>query len=283
MNYFAFDSAAERYARNRPYFHPLVMDRVKAFLDWQEPLTFGVDIACGTGQSAMALADLVRRVLAVDSSSSMLAHAPKHPKIRYVQGVAEELPLANRVVDLMTVSLAFHWLDHERFLTEAHRVMRPGATMVIYWNDFQSHMSENPDFTEWWQEVYMKRYPTPPRAKKELADEDAEIRGFVFAKRETYSHERAYTPEKLVRYLVTHSNVIAAVEGGGESLADVEEWLLEGVRPLFAGTTGTFRFGGDIWYLQSLPAYGEKPPAPRTARSEAPRNPGPENEISPSL
>jgi ubiquinone/menaquinone biosynthesis C-methylase UbiE len=250
MNYFAYATAAERYARCRPYFHPLVIRQVRDFLQLREPLDRAVDVACGAGQSSLALTEIAREVIGVDASASMLAQAPGHERIRYVQGVAEELPLAEEMADLITVSLAFHWLDRPRFLAEALRILRPGGTLVIYWNDFHSRMAENPDFTRWSNEVYAVRYPTPPRNKEPLTDEAAREYGFEFAGRASYTNEQTYSPEELVRYLVTHSNVIAAVELGGESLAEVEAWLLGEVRPLFHGATGTFRFGGDVWYLR---------------------------------
>ena len=173
-----------------------------------------------------------------------------YPRIRYAQALAEELPVADAVADLITVSLAFHWLNHERFLAEALRVLQPGGTLVIYWNDFHSRMAENPDFARWSQQVYMARYPTPPRNKKLLTEEEAQTAGFTFAQRETYTNDLPLSPDELVRYFVTHSNVIAAVEGGREPLTNAEAWLLDQVRPFFGGPTGTFRFGGDIWYLR---------------------------------
>ena len=62
----------------------------------------------------------------------------------------------------------------------------------------------------------------------------------------------AFTPPKLVDYLSSHSNVIAAVEGRGESLAAVRKWILDLVTPFFRGPRATFQFGGTIWYVQKM-------------------------------
>lgn len=37
MNYFAHQTAAERYAQSRPYFHPLVIDKIKVRLAQRIP------------------------------------------------------------------------------------------------------------------------------------------------------------------------------------------------------------------------------------------------------
>ena len=67
---------------------------------------------------------------------------------------------------------------------------------------------------------------------------------------ENYGNEVRFTPPQLISYLLTQSNVIAAVEQGREAIEDVARWLLQSVSPLFLAPTGTFRFGGSIRYLR---------------------------------
>ena len=250
MNYFAHLSAAERYAQSRPYFHPLVIDRIRHFLRFDGQVPVGLDVACGTGQSSLALTEIAASVIATDVSPAMLAQAAAHPRIRYQEAPAERLPLDDQSVDLITVSLAFHWLDRVRFLGEARRILRPGGTLVIYWNDFHGEMVENPEFKRWTFERYLRRYPKPPRNDRPLTDQDAQACGLVFAGRERYTNEITFSPEELVRCLMTHTNIIAAVEQGGESLAEAYAWLLDTAGPLFPAVTANFIFGGEIWYLR---------------------------------
>jgi hypothetical protein len=44
MNYFAYPTAAERYARSRPYFHPLVIDKIRTVLRLQTLLAQALDV-----------------------------------------------------------------------------------------------------------------------------------------------------------------------------------------------------------------------------------------------
>lgn len=185
----------------------------------------------------------------------MVSQAPAHPRIRYEHGRAELLPLEDRSADLITVSLAFHWLDRAHFLPEALRVLRPGGTLIIYWNDFHGEMVENPEFEKWTFGQYLVRYPKPPRHGEPLTEEDARTHGFRFAGREEYTNQCVFSPEELVECLLTHTNIIAAVEQGNESLPAALAWLLESVKPYFLGPTGTFIFGGEILYLRAAMGY----------------------------
>lgn len=55
MNPFVHATAAQRYAKARPYYHPAVMECVMAYLKLGMPVERALDVACGTGQSCRAL------------------------------------------------------------------------------------------------------------------------------------------------------------------------------------------------------------------------------------
>ena len=250
MNYFAHRSAAERYAKDRPYFHPLVIEHVKAFLKLDVPVALALDVGCGTGMSSVALAEIAETVIATDPSPAMLAQAPVHPRIRYQEAFAEQLPLETGSVDLVSVTLAFHWFDRVRFLAEAHRVLRENGTLVIASHGLRSWLSKNEKLVRWFKEQYFVRFPVPPRNNAPFTDEAAREGVFRFLGREEFTHEIQFSPEELARNLVTHSNVIAATEQGTESVDGVVAWIVDSVRPLFAGATESLVYGGEIWYLR---------------------------------
>lgn len=251
MNYFAHLSAAERYAKYRLHFHPLVIERISQKLGLAGRVGRALDVACGTGMSSVALAEIAESVIAVDASAEMLAHARQHPRVNYQRGAAEVLPVGNGEFDLVTVALGFHWFQQERFLAEARRVLQPGGWLVIYNQGFGGELREQPLFQNWYREVYLQRFPSPPRRPAGFSEKLAHAHGFVWQGAETFRHEAKLTTEQFVGGLLTQSNVIAAVEEGGQTLTDVADWLTGEIDRHLVGGAGTFCFGGRIWYAQS--------------------------------
>lgn len=251
MNLFDHTRVAEGYARDRPDYTPVVMDHLRAAMTLTESLGFAVDVGCGTGISTRALASLAAEVLGTDSSPVMVEQAQrtKVTGVRYECAPAEALPCAPGSVDLITVAGAIPWIDCERFLPEAHRVLTAGGWLVVYDNGITDTLVSEPRYADWYHRVFLGRYPRPPRREFPLTPEVCARHGFAIVARDEYTHEVTFTLEQYVRFLVLQSNVIAAVELGTEALADVEAWITQQLAPWYPAL-GTFVFGGDILYLK---------------------------------
>jgi ubiquinone/menaquinone biosynthesis C-methylase UbiE len=250
MTYFSYQTAAARYAQGRPYFHPLVMEKIKTTLGLHALVARALDVVCGAGQSTLALTALADEVVGADSSRAMLAAAPVAVSVRYVAARAEQLPFAGHTFDLLTAASALHWFDRAAFLAEAGRILRPGSWLAPYENGFSGRMLEDPVFERWIRETYAMRYPQPSRNCGPLTTEEAERAGFRIMQQERYTNEVVFSVEELVRYLLTQSNVIAVVETGAEAIDTVERWWSSSVALFFPQPRCTFLFGGSITYLQ---------------------------------
>jgi SAM-dependent methyltransferase len=252
MNFFAHKSAAERYATGRPFFHPFAINRFKELAALAGPLARALDVGCGTGLSTIALKEIASRIVGVDAAPSMLAEAPREAGLAYAVAVAEQLPFADNQFDVLTLSQVCHWLDRERFFAEAHRVLRPKSWLMIYDAYFSALSSENPDFQTWHRETYLQRYPSPARSWFTLPADDAVALGFQLRTAERLPHTIGFTREQLVAYLLTQSNIIAAVEDGAEELNEVRRWLTRELNSFFVDDQESdFIFNVSIWYLQS--------------------------------
>ena len=97
-----------------------------------------LDVATGTGAVAR---DMARRVgpvgsvLGIDISSAMVARAAGHrgspPQLRYEQGDAMALPIADGSFDAATIAFGMRNLpDYERGFAEMARVVRPGGVVA---------------------------------------------------------------------------------------------------------------------------------------------------------
>lgn len=239
-----------RYASSRPYFHPVVIERIKAHLKLEQPVLKALDVACGTGQSSFALKAICQNVTGVDVSPEMLEFARENPGIEFLESGAENLPFEDSSFDLLTVCNAFHWFDRSQFLTEAFRVLKPNAWLIVYYNAWLSQMLEKPDVLEAWGNMHFERYPTPPRDNKPMTESEASSYGFRFDKPETYENTVIFTLSQCVNYLSTQSNMIAKVEQGTLNLEVALNQIRTELEPIFPSESAHFGFSGWIWYLQ---------------------------------
>ena len=123
-----FTAVADSYRLNRPDYPP-------ALFDWLAEQAGSPqrawDVGCGSGQASHALAQAGWQVLATDLSSAQLQGAARHPRLHYAVASAEQAPLADASVALVTVAQAAHWFDLPRFYTEVQRVM-PGGLLALW-------------------------------------------------------------------------------------------------------------------------------------------------------
>jgi SAM-dependent methyltransferase len=124
-----FSGQAADYARYRPDYQPalfeflagLAPDRRRAW-----------DCATGNGQAALGLAGHFEAVVATDASVRQIREAARHDGVRYAVASAEEAPLADESVGLVTVAQALHWFDRDRFWEEVRRVLVPGGAIAVW-------------------------------------------------------------------------------------------------------------------------------------------------------
>ncbi|OQB88384.1 MAG: hypothetical protein BWX84_03060 [Verrucomicrobia bacterium ADurb.Bin118] len=129
-----YDSTSARhYAAFRPPLHRAILDRV---IGPHEFFPVGLDVGCGTGYSAVALAKYCDRVFGLDPSQSMLEAAQRHPRVTYVQGSGCTLGrIGMSQFDIVTFAGSLFYAKAARLRRELARVCPPGSTIVVY--DFE--------------------------------------------------------------------------------------------------------------------------------------------------
>ena len=213
MNYFDPRSAAERYAKGRPDFHTNSIARIKDYLQIDTKIDKALDIACGTGLSTQALLPIAKEVYGTDTSKEMLRLALQQNKIHYTVAAAEHQPFTDSYFDLITVCSGVHWFNIDQFLSEANRLLKSRRWLVLYENHFISEMEDNENFRQWFPDVYLKKFPSPPRNNGYAwTNENLNPRGFSFATELTFKNPVAFNRRQLILYFTTQSNIIWAVE-----------------------------------------------------------------------
>lgn len=103
-----------------------------------DPRAVVLDVATGTGNTALAFAPFVGRVIGIDLTPEMLSEAADLTRQRHVDNLdlcmAEvmALPFPDSAFDLvLNRRAAHHFLDIKGALREMSRVLRPGGVMAI--------------------------------------------------------------------------------------------------------------------------------------------------------
>ena len=95
-----------------------------------------LDVGCGTGLLPARLVSAYdqARVVGVDASTGMIQNAAATTvpgRSRFAAAMAERLPFADGVFDLVVVTLSIsHWEDRAAGLAQIGRVMAPDGTLV---------------------------------------------------------------------------------------------------------------------------------------------------------
>ena len=249
-NYFSSAEVAARYRRARPFFHPEVAERVRGFAGVE---CFGraLDVGCGSGQSAVALAAIASQVTAVDCSPEMLEQAERRPNIRYQWGVAEQLDFEAGSFDLISAGSALHWFDQQRFYGPCRTVLAASGLLAVYNDHFTTHMQGAMACNRWMRTRFAKRYPQPRRGMRDIDEALAAGCGFRVLHRGSFSHLVRFSRPELIAYLLTRSNTLAALDRSQETLPAMIRWLDGELEPIVPkGETGEFIFKCNLWLMR---------------------------------
>ncbi len=255
MNYFDPATAAERYSKGRPDFHSNTIKHIKEYFHLYKKLDKALDIACGTGLSTKALLEIATNFYGTDTSQEMLNFASQPDKIHYSIATAEQQPFTDNDFDLITVSSGVHWFDIDKFLVEANRILKSKSWLVLYENYFISEMVGNNNFASWFPNVYLKKYPSPPRTNAySWTKENLNPKNFTFVTEERFKNSISFNKKQLALYFTTQSNIIAAVEQKQTTYELVENWLNQELVPFFDNdyTTQTINYGNWIKFIQRV-------------------------------
>jgi ubiquinone/menaquinone biosynthesis C-methylase UbiE len=131
----AFGTAAADYEAARPSYPAEAIDALREHAGLARGRRV-CDLAAGTGKLTRLLAEAGADVIAVEPVPGMreeLKAAVPSADVR--DGVAEDIPLDDGMVDLVTIAQAFHWFKFDEAMAEIHRVLAPGGSVAILFNE----------------------------------------------------------------------------------------------------------------------------------------------------
>jgi ubiquinone/menaquinone biosynthesis C-methylase UbiE len=155
-----FGAGAAAYEAARPGYPDVAIEVLRDELGVGGGATV-CDLAAGTGKLTRRLVELGARVTAVEPVEAMRAQAKAAaPRADHVEGTAEEIPLPDASIDVVTVAQAFHWFDAPTALAEIARVLRPGGRFALLWNERDESMAWVAEMSRIirWHERTVSRY-----------------------------------------------------------------------------------------------------------------------------
>lgn len=229
-----FGAGADDYERGRPGYAEDVVAWLSDRLDLG-PDRLVLDLAAGTGKLSRLLVARGAEVIAVEPVDAMRAKlADTCPGVVALDGTAEAIPLPDASVDAVTVAQAFHWFDPSLALAEIARVLRPGGSLGIVFNER--------DVREPWVAQLSKlirwderdRWRVPYTVEVDWAETIAAVGPqFEPAARYESTFEQDMDPELLVARVLSTSYIAMLPEQERSELAGRVRALAEPLGPTF--------------------------------------------------
>jgi SAM-dependent methyltransferase len=252
LQLFQHARVAAGYISARPFLHPEVFERVRGLIGPFLPLRRALDVGCGTGMSSVALRGLAQDVVGIDASLHMLRLATKADRLRYAASSAEALPFLPGSFDLIAACGSMEWVDRLRFLPRAAELLRSGGWLVPLDFGDTGRSADVPDLERWYETAFLRAYPRPPARDPMVTGEEAVSCGLSDPVNHTFVMPCSLTAQRYAEFLMTESNVIAAVEYGTQTADRVRGWLQAELAPLFGGKSREVLFGGYVQVLRKL-------------------------------
>ena len=231
MELFAGDDIAKGYAAARPPVHSAVAGQAFARLGRESRRHRILDVGCGAGASTRAAAPWAQTIVGLDPEVQMIRSARTvGGGPHYTLGAAEAIPLGADTVDVLTAAGALNFVDLERFRSEAARVLVPNGVVVVY--DFATgcRSPDAPGLERAYDE-FARRWSRPTDGRHAIDVGVLAAAGFAIRSGESLTVPIAMGADAYVAYLMTETNVAAAVQRG-EPVARVRQWCDERFSPL---------------------------------------------------
>jgi len=203
----AFDALAEDYDLGRPPWPASLVAEAEG--------ETALDLAAGTGKLTSLLVERFEVVYAVEPLAGMRSVLERNVTAAdSLEGSAERIPLDDASVDAAFVAEAFHWFDSHIAVRELARVLRPGGTLVVCFNEWLGFEPELPDAFRETYHAAASGLPVPGGPKVQSGEWKLGFEGAPFTPltEEHHRHTWTTTRESVAAYFVSTSSMGALPE-----------------------------------------------------------------------
>lgn len=228
-----FDSTVDHYLEARLTYAPKLISWLA-----RDTGTEGrrvLDLGCGPGFIANAIAPYADTVLGLDPSHNMIAaaQAVAAPNVHFAVGSSEDLSAVRAPLQLVTMGRAFHWMNREQTLVDLDTLVATGGAIALI-NDRPVKVPMN----AWFDAVnaVSKSFATlddynQHRASDDWVPHEEVLAGSAFDDMRSISvyQTHQWTFEKFLRFTLSRSGTTEALLG--DARGEMEETMRAALAP----------------------------------------------------
>lgn len=167
-----FSDRVEDYIRYRPSYPADLVGFIAEKMELG-PGKEVADMGSGTGIFSRLLLDKGCVVNGVEPNVLMRMAAEEslrdYVHFNSISGSAEQSGLADKSIDLICAAQSFHWFEVEAFRAEALRIIKPGGSAALIWNQRNLEASE---FHREYEALLCRHIPEYPGYNKKKANQE---------------------------------------------------------------------------------------------------------------
>lgn len=257
-----FRGTAEFYARFRPRYPALLLDAIERAVGIGPDVPV-LDLACGTGEVALAFADRVSDIWAVDLEPEMIAIGERQARqrgitrIHWLTGRAEDADLPADHFGVVAVARAFHRLNRPLIAEHSLRWLRVGGCFVDLGADTSGLFTPGEPWLAAAGEVYQRWLPRAHKSRQDVtssrsADQPMTTSqavlidaGFADVAKQEFDVPYVWEIDQFIGYLCSTS--YSSREFWGEAWDGFEADLRETLNPF--ATEGVLRDNISAYYV----------------------------------
>ncbi|MEM9545206.1 MAG: class I SAM-dependent methyltransferase [Bacteroidota bacterium] len=122
---------ASHYAAFRPSLHAQILKECLKEDDYD----LGLDVGCGTGQSAIALSKYCNKVIGIEPSREMLEKSISHSNVEYRHYNGYSFDFPDAFIDIISFAGSLYYAKSQQLLDEVLRVSKRTTRIIVY--DFE--------------------------------------------------------------------------------------------------------------------------------------------------
>ncbi|MCH5317436.1 MAG: methyltransferase domain-containing protein [Eubacterium sp.] len=209
-----FNEDAANYDKARPSYPDELFADIIAYSGIYENSNI-LEIGIGTGQATLPFLKLGCNVTAIELGSDLAEYTRSkfstYKNLKVINADFIEADLKRKHFDLIYCATAFHWLEQEKAYNKIKMLLKPNATLALFWNHpFPNRADDKTNAAS--KRVYDKYRPTD-KPITEFTEKDLEIRkkalvqnGFANVEAKLYKRTRTLTTQEYIALINTYSD-----------------------------------------------------------------------------